>query len=324
MDYGKRIEVGMKGDAKGVIDSYCWTVERMELLIDVCIDYSRKGYKLKTSFTEDGWAHILKEYNNKRKKQITIQQLKNIWNILKATWAAWKFSESNTDDWGWNTTLETVDPPSEKHWNALVKKHIFESYFKNIPLGSVAELQELFHNVVVDGVDAVCTNNDNSPASPKGFSASNNAINLDADDSSDGGDDVLPVELPDMRKKKNKQKMKRSTGPSSKRLRIGHQNCDTSETLTEMLALDKQNRTKMIVANIDNTYIEAYQILNSLERIEIGSNHHVMALEVLEDRNKREAFIAMHERARIPWLLGAIERKVRGGWILYLMCMIDN
>ncbi|XP_042489876.1 L10-interacting MYB domain-containing protein-like [Macadamia integrifolia] len=310
MDHGKGIEGGMKGGPK---ESYCWSEERIKLLIDIAIDYSRKGYKLNTSFTKDGWAHILRDYNKKCDKQIAMQQLKNRWNVLKAMWVAW-VALKNTG-WGWNAALGTVDPPSKEHWNAYVKKHVHGKHFKHAPLHNEEELRELFYAVAADGEGAICTYEDHPLLpSPKGVTASNSAaLNLDADDSNDDDDDddddILPDEVLNMKKKK-KQKSKRSIGSSSKRSK-SVDNDDVGETLKRILALEEQRRAKMIGVTKDTTLKEAVQILNSLEGIELGSDHHVLALEVLEDRSKREMFITMHESARIPWLLRAIQRKTR-------------
>ncbi|XP_043699698.1 L10-interacting MYB domain-containing protein-like isoform X2 [Telopea speciosissima] len=307
MDNGKGIEVGMKGDAKGPKESYCWSDERIKLLIDIAIDYSRKGYKLNTSFTKDGWAHLLREYNQKCEKQIAMQQLKNRWNILKAMWVAWVSLKNS--GWTWNTALGTVDPPSKEHWDAYVKKHIHGKHFRHGPLRNEQELRELFYSIAADGEGAICTYEDHPLLpSPKGVTASNSAaLNMDADDSSN--DDVLPVEVLNM-KKKTKQKSKRSIGSSSKRSKSDDYD-DVGDTLKRILALEEQRRAKMIGGKKDTTLKEAVEILNSLEGIELGSNNHVLALEVLEDPTKREMFITMHESARIPWLLRAIQRKAR-------------
>ncbi|KAJ4981627.1 hypothetical protein NE237_032464 [Protea cynaroides] len=305
MDHGKAIVVSPNGDATGPKESYCWTEERIKLLLDIALDYSRKGYKLNTHFTKDGWARILKDYNQKSNKNITMQQLKNRWNVLKAMWVAWVALKNH--GWEWNTALGTIVPPSKEHWNAYVKKHCNGRHFKNAPLRNEEELRELFYGVAADGDGAICTNEDQPPALTKGVTASNSAVNEDEDNSSD--DDILPVELSNMKEKK-KQKSKRSMGSLSKRSKNVDDD-DMGETLKRIIALEEQRRAVMIEAKKDTTLKEAIQILNSLEGIELGSNHHVLALEVLEDRTKREMFITMHESARIPWLLRAIQRKVK-------------
>ena len=196
-----------------------------------------------------------------------------------------------------------------------MQKHPHGKHFKTTPLQNEEQLRELFYGVVASGEDAICIHEDNPPpTTPKGISASNSVVNLDYLDFNESNDDESLIEV----SKVKKSKRRASDMVSNKRSKSSD-TAKLDEAINKMVFIEEYKKESMTAfmemkkkdmeARLDTTYDKACQILDSLEGIEAGTDRHVLALEVLEDQNKRALFISMNNASRLPWLLRAIKKK---------------
>ncbi|KAK4276271.1 hypothetical protein QN277_019238 [Acacia crassicarpa] len=126
-----------------------WDQKNTKVLIDLCIVQVQKGRRKTTSFNEDAWKEIVKNFVINTGKIYDKNQLKNKFQSLRGQWQCWNRLLGETGV-GWDYTKKTI-LADDDWWEKKIAEDSGYEKFRHEGMQFKEELAQLFSSTTAAG-----------------------------------------------------------------------------------------------------------------------------------------------------------------------------
>jgi len=177
MDEAKSRKSGKSGKS-GNSGKAVWDPFAAEVFLDVCIEQVLARNRHEGYLNQTGYQNLIKNFNERTKRNYVRKQFKNRWETLKKEYSTWKTLNQSASGLGRDPITKTIDA-SDEWWELEIKRCPDAAKFRHAPLANEDKMCRIF--------DKHCVTNEHArvplPTSLAGPSQRvPSSVNIDDDD----------------------------------------------------------------------------------------------------------------------------------------------